>query len=213
MNGDERMIRFCASLMPAVSRDRYCEEWLADARDAHELAMSPSIVVRGAARTMLNAQKEALLMSSTFSPRQLTGRGLVAVVASATLFVSGILIHFPEGALVLWALAAVIAAVGFALFARAASSVLGNGRVPWTLFAFAAACPVILVAAVVEVNLHFNAQDAGMTDLDSGVFVAMLATGLAGVSAVAAAVVLSIVLAVKLVRAHTAPGPRRAATA
>ncbi|MCB5293155.1 hypothetical protein FCN77_12830 [Arthrobacter sp. 24S4-2] len=214
MNCGEWVLRFCAALMPTASRDRYREEWLADARHAHELSMSASAVVRGAARTTLNAQKDGILMSSTFSPRQLTVRGAFAVIVSIALFITGILIRFPEGALALWALGTVIAVTGSALLARAASSALGSGRVPWTLFFTAAACPLVLLIGVIEVNWHFNVVDSriqsgGQPGLaDSLSFVVMLITGAAGVTAFLASIVLGIVLVVKLAKAHTSHGPR-----
>lgn len=203
MMAGERVLRACAALMPASTRDRWREEWLADSRHAHELAMSVTSVVRGAARATLTAQKEALLMPSAFSPRQLAHRGGLAIFASVALFVAGGLIG-SAWSIPVWLLAILVEVAGAAFLARSASRVLGSRGMPWALFAASAACWFIVCLAVVETNLHFNAVDSGLND--SGVYVAMLVTGAAGVTAFTATIVLGITLLVQL---HGARGPRR----
>jgi len=203
MSAGEWVLRGCAALMPAASRDRYREEWLADTHYAHELSMSVSSVVRGAARTTLTAQKEALFMSSTFSPRQLANRGGFALIASVALFIAGGAIG-SFWSLPVWLLAIAIEVVGAAFLAHAASRVLGSRGMPWALFSASTVCWVVLVLAVIETNLHFNAVDIGIND--SGVFLAMLITGAAGVTAFVAALALGATLLVQL---NGARGPRR----
>ncbi|MCB5293157.1 hypothetical protein [Arthrobacter sp. SO3] len=218
MNVGEWLLRCCAALTPAASRDRHREEWLADARHARELSMSPSAVVRGAARATLSAQKERLLLSSDDSPRQLTRRGASAVIVSLALFILSGLIGISVGALALWAVALFIAFVGFTLLARAASNILGSGRAPWTLFVATAACPLVPLVAVIETNQHFNAFDSHVhsgtyTGVHSGlvadfvVFVALTMTGAAGVTALLTSILLSLALLVKLAKARTSRGP------
>ncbi|QCO98409.1 hypothetical protein FCN77_12820 [Arthrobacter sp. 24S4-2] len=153
-------------------------------------------------------------MSSDDSPRQLTRLGASAVIVSLALFISSGLIGISVGALTLWAIALFIAFVGFTLLARAASSILGSGRAPWTLFVATAACPIVPLVAVIETHLHLNAVDnrvhsgtytgfhSGLGD-DFVMFVALTITGAAGVTALLTSALLSIALLVKLTKART----------
>jgi len=85
------LIRMIAATLPAGVRDRYREEWVADAASARELGVSPWSVVGGALGVAVGIDREDPAVSG-MPPRRLMFRRLR--VAFATLLTSLLLLAF-----------------------------------------------------------------------------------------------------------------------
>ncbi|QLD12286.1 hypothetical protein [Microbacterium oleivorans] len=90
------LLRAFARTMPAASRDRYLEQWRADAAGAEDAGLRRGDVVRGALAVVATADRDAPRLTGEprgAAPRRLSRRGvsvaLAAAVLAAALWVTG----------------------------------------------------------------------------------------------------------------------------
>lgn len=166
--GVDAVLRGLALLLPPLARERYLEEWRADAAGAAEAGLTRRDVVRGAAALSLTIDRDAPAHSGEprgMRPRRLTRRGFALFTAASVILLGAYLTGggiVPEGAAATagvvaaleamgWlavVLALAVAAVGALYLARAALAV-ETRTARATLVAAIVGLAAVLVAALV----------------------------------------------------------------
>jgi hypothetical protein len=190
------LVQLCARLLPLYSRERCREEWLSDLHYATAEGINSSTILAGVIRATIAAQKERPM----FTNSKLTiGRTTaLAALGLPALAIVGWVAIIGGNALVAagGALAILVALWAVNLLANKAAHRLRSVVLPWAIYAAVTTGVLVGVAAIAELNLKFNAMDAG-SQL-GWIEPIMIATGVLGVTAVAAFIALAITMLVKL---------------
>jgi hypothetical protein len=180
MSAAQRLARLCARMVPADRRDRCREEWLADLEHCSEVGVRTATVVFGLLSMTIQSQKVRFHMTDSANSLSIV-KAMGIQIACMALVLGGVQGSYSWWSYTLWGIGLAGSVWIAVITAHAAVSTPAASRAPKLASAAITACLAVLVAAVVELNLHFEAVDAGSPN---GPLVAvMVATGFAGVAA------------------------------
>lgn len=180
MRAAQWLARVCARMIPADRRDRCREEWLADLEYCSEIGVRTAAVVCGVLSMTIQSQKARFHMADSTNPLS-TVRAIGLQIACMALVLVGVQGSYSLWSYALWGIGAACSIWVAVVAAHAAVRAPAASRASRAVSAAVTACIAVLVTAVVEINLHFEAIDFGSPN--QPLVAIMIATGFAGVAA------------------------------